>query len=205
MIPKTFRFILVFGLFLGAAVAQPVMAGLKIGAPLTDAFNTANVSAFNTGTGAPTLSAITANTNGYTLGPFVEVRLPFQFSIEGDALYRGYNFSVSTTSTQASSQTSTHASSWDFPIVAKYHFFKGPVKPYVEGGLDFSHLSNITGVLGPNHNSNFGVVLGAGVQLNLLILRISPEIRYTGDTLKNFTGALESNRNQLAFLVGIGF
>jgi hypothetical protein len=189
MIPKTFRLILVFSLFLGAAAAQPVMGGLKIGAPLTDAFNIVN--------SASPFSTLTANANGYTLGPFVEVRLPLQFSIEADALYRGYNFNVA--------GVSTHSSSWDFPIVAKYHFFKGPVKPYVEGGLDFSHLSDVTQVLAPNHNSNFGVVLGAGVQLNLLVLRISPEIRYTGDALKNFTGVLDSNRNQVAFLVGIGF
>jgi opacity protein-like surface antigen len=199
MIPKTFRLILVFCLVLGAAAAQPVMGGLKIGAPLTDAFDIATVPS--------PFMALTANANGYTLGPFIEVRLPLNLSIEGDALYRGYNFSITTGSTVAS----THSSSWDFPIVAKYHFFKGPVKPYVEGGLDFSHLGSfktmpdITQALAPNHNSNFGVVLGAGVQLNLLILRISPEIRYTGDTLKNFTGVLDSNRNQLAFLVGIGF
>lgn len=195
MIHRTFRLILVFGLFLSVAAAQPVIGGLKIGAPLTDAFSIAN--------GPTTLGALTANANDYTLGPFVEVRLPFQFSIEADALYRGYNFSVA--------GASTHASSWDFPIVAKYHFFKGPVKPYVEGGLDFSHLGtfetlpDITQVVPPNHNSNFGIVLGAGVQLNLLVLRISPEIRYTGDALKNFSGVLDSNRNQLAFLVGIGF
>jgi hypothetical protein len=79
------------------------------------------------------------------------------------------------------------------------------VKPYVEGGLDFSHLSDVSGLFSLNHNSNFGVVLGAGVQLNLLVLRLSPEIRYTGDALKNFTGIVDSNRNQLAFLVGIGF
>jgi opacity protein-like surface antigen len=193
MIPKTFRLILVFVLFLGAAAAQPVMAGLKIGAPLTDAFTVA--------TAPSPFTSFSANANDYTLGPYIEVRLPLNLSIEGDALYRGYNFNFATGSTLASA----HASSWDFPIVAKYHFFKGPVKPYVEGGADFSHLSDITQALGPNHNSNFGIVLGAGVQLNLLVLRISPEIRYTGDTLKNFTGLLDSNRNQVAFLVGIGF
>jgi hypothetical protein len=75
----------------------------------------------------------------------------------------------------------------------------------VEGGLDFSHLSDIANVVSPNHNANFGIVLGAGVQINALVLRISPEIRYTGDALKNFTGLVDSNRNQLAFLVGIGF
>jgi opacity protein-like surface antigen len=189
---KTFNLIPVFFILAGAAPfihAQPVMAGLKIGVPLTDAFTVVN-NPSNT-------SSILANANDYTLGPFVEVRLPFKFSIEGDALYRGYSFNVL--------GATTHASSWDFPIVAKYHFLKGPVKPYVEGGLDFSHLSDVSGLFTLNHNSNFGVVLGAGVQVNLLVLRLSPEIRYTGDALKNFTGIVDSNRNQLAFLVGIGF
>ncbi len=188
---KTFNLIPVFFLLAAAASwigAQPVMGGLKIGAPLTDAFTVAN---------NPSTGSVLANANDYTLGPFVEVRLPFKFSIEGDALYRGYSFSVL--------GATRHASSWDFPIVAKYHFLKGPVKPYVEGGLDFSHLSDVTGLFSLNHNSNFGIVLGAGVQVNLLVLRLSPEIRYTGDTLKNFTGVIDSNRNQLAFLVGIGF
>jgi len=157
--------------------------------PLTDAFSVA--------TGSSSLGSVAANANNYTLGPFVEVRLPLQLSIEADALYRGYNFGTPV--------ATTHASSWDFPIVAKYHFLKGPVKPYVEGGLDFSHLSDVAATFGPNHSTNFGIALGAGVQLNLLVLRLSPEIRYTGDTLKNFTGLIDSNRNQLAFLVGIGF
>jgi opacity protein-like surface antigen len=189
---KTFRLIPVFCLLAAAAsstLAQPVIGGLKIGAPLTDAFSIA--------TGSSSFGSVIANANAYTLGPFVEVRLPLQLSIEADALYRGYNFGTL--------GATTHASSWDFPIVAKYHFFKGPVKPYVEGGLDFSHLSDVAATFGPNHSTNFGIVLGAGVQLNLLVLRLSPEIRYTGDTLKNFTGPIDSNRNQLAFLVGIGF
>lgn len=185
---KTFSFIFVLLGFAGIAAAQPVIGGLKIGAPLTDAFNIAS---------SPSLQTITANANDYTLGPFVEVKLPFKFSIEADALYRGYSFGIS-------GQT-TNAHSWDFPIVAKYHLLKGPINPYIEGGLDFSHLSDIPNAFPLNHNSNFGIVVGAGVQLNLLVLRISPEIRYTGDTLKNFAGVVDSNRNQLAFLVGIGF
>lgn len=187
---RTFLLIFVLLILCAAlAPAQPVMAGLKIGAPLNDAFNVATGS-----------SSIIADANDYTLGPFVEVKLPFKFSVEADALYRGYRFATSSTA-----NGSTHASSWDFPIVAKYHLLKGPVKPYVEGGIDFSHLSDIQGFFAPAHNANFGVVLGAGVQINLLVLRISPELRWTGDTLKNFNNVLDSNRNQVAFLVGIGF
>jgi len=36
-------------------------------------------------------------------------------------------------------------------------------------------------------------------------MHISPEIRYTGDALKNFDTVINSTANQIAFLVGIGF
>ena len=164
---------------IGLTQAQPVVAGLKIGVPFTDAFQNQPY---------PTIATLTATSNAYTLGPFVEVRLPLHLAIEADALYRGLHFNniVSSASTGV----------WDFPVVAKYKLFKGPVKPYIEGGLDFSHLSDA---------KNFGVVLGAGVEVHALVMRISPEVRYTGDVLKSFSGIVNTNRNQLSFLIGIGF
>jgi hypothetical protein len=185
---KTFLLVLVLGLLCVSASAQPVQAGVKIGAPLTDAFNIA---------GNPTVANTIAESGNFLWGFYVEARLPFKFSIEADAIHRGY--------TIGTAAASVKTSSWDFPIMAKYHFLKGPIKPYAEGGLAFSHLGDVANVLSPQHNTNFGIVLGAGVQLNLLVLRISPEIRWTGDTLKDFSGVINSNRNQVAFLVGIGF
>jgi hypothetical protein len=172
----------------GISYAQPVTAGLKIGVPFTDAFQNQPF---------PTVATLTASSNSYTLGPYVEVRLPLHLAIEADALYRGLHFNNIT--------GSASTGQWDFPIVAKYKMFKGPVKPYVEGGLDFSHVSDVKNFITANHTSNFGVVLGAGVEIHALVLRISPEIRYTGDALKSFDSVVSSNRNQVAFLVGIGF
>ncbi len=182
---QTFLYSFVFA---GLAHAQPVVAGLKIGVPFTEAFQNQSF---------PTVATLTASSNAYTLGPFVEVRLPLHLSIEADALYRGLHFNniVGSAST----------GQWDFPVVAKYKLLKGPIKPYIEGGLDFSHLSDAKNFIVANHTSNFGVVLGAGVEIHALVMRISPEVRYTGDALKNFTGIVNTNRNQLAFLVGIGF
>ena len=174
--------------FIGAAYAQPVVAGLKIGVPFSDAFQNS---------GFPSITALTASSNAYTLGPFVEVRLPLNLSLEADALYRGLKF------TNITGTATTGV--WDFPVVAKYKFLKGPIRPYVEGGLDFSHLSDVKNFVTANHTSNFGVALGAGVEIRALVMRISPEIRWEGDALQNFTGTVNSNRNQLAFLVGIGF
>ena len=173
--------------FIGAAYAQPVIAGLKIGVPFSDAFQNS----------FPSITALTASSNAYTLGPFIEVRLPLSLSIEADALYRGLKFTNIT--------GSATTGQWDFPVVAKYRFFKGPIRPYVEGGPDFSHVSDIQRFVTANHTSNFGIALGAGVEIKALVMRISPEIRYEADALKSFTGTVNSNRNQLAFLVGIGF
>jgi opacity protein-like surface antigen len=185
---KALQTFLYSAVFIGAAQAQPVVAGLKIGVPFTDAFQNQPY---------PTVATLTASSNSYTLGPYVEVRLPLHLSIEADALYRGLKF------TNITGSAST--GEWDFPIVAKYKFFKGPVKPYIEGGLDFSHLSDVKNFIVANNTSNFGIALGAGVEIHALVMRISPEIRYEGDALKNFSGVINTNRNQLAFLVGIGF
>jgi hypothetical protein len=185
---KLFQTFLCSLVLAGLTQAQPVVAGLKIGVPFTDAFQNQPY---------PTASTLIASSNHYILGPFVEVRLPFRFAIEADALYRGLQFN------NISGAGSTRQ--WDFPVVAKYKLFKGPVKPYIEGGLDFSHLSGAKNFIFENHTSNFGIVLGAGVEIRALVMRISPEVRYTGSALKNFDGLVNSNRNQLAFLVGIGF
>jgi outer membrane protein with beta-barrel domain len=185
---KLFQTFLCSFVLIGLTRAQPVLAGLKIGVPFTDAFQNQPY---------PTVASLTASSNSYTLGPFVEVRLPLHLSIEADALYRGLHF------TNLTGSASTGV--WDFPIVAKYKFLKGPVRPYIEGGLDFSHLSDVKNFVVANNSSNFGVALGAGVEVHALVVRISPEVRYTGDALKSFSGIVNSNRNQLAFLIGIGF
>jgi hypothetical protein len=166
---KWFQTFLCSFVLIGLSNAQPVVAGLKIGVPFTDAFQNQPY---------PTVSTLTASSNAYTLGPFVEIRLPLHLSIEADALYRGLHFN----NVLASASTGQ----WDFPIVAKYKFFKGPVKPYVEGGLDFNHISDIKNLVTANNASNFGIVLGAGVEIHAFVMRISPEVRYTGDALKEF-------------------
>ncbi len=91
-------------------------------------------------------------------------------------------------------------------MLAKYKVFnKGPVKPYVEGGLVLSHLTGSD--LNIAHSSNYGVALGAGLEIHALVLRISPEVRYEGFFFHDFSSNsfVQSNRNQAMFLVGIGF
>jgi opacity protein-like surface antigen len=185
-----------FLFFVGIApvIAQsPFGFGLKAGVPLNDALSVDPSSAVH----------YVENTHRYIIGPFVEVRLPARFSVEVDALYRSYDYR------QLSGFLSTSVSpgAWEFPVLARKAFFGGPIQPYIEGGVALSHLS-VSDVVELNHRNNYGIVLGAGVSLHLGLFRIAPELRYNGWAFKNFDsplGALQSNRNQAAVLVGISF
>jgi len=179
---KTFLLVVVSA---GIAAAQPIGAGLKVGGTLTDTINYA---------------LLHTSTKSAIVGAYLEVRLPAKFAVEGDVLYQ--------TDLGLISPFTSSGSQWVFPIVAKYRFTSGIVRPYVEGGLAFSHLSDVANIASLNHETNFGIVLGGGIEFKLLFLRISPEFRYYGYTLKNIesvTGQFESNRNQAVFQVGIGF
>jgi opacity protein-like surface antigen len=173
----------------GSLCAQPFSAGLEVGAPFTDAISIPG--------GGPIDTSI--HNNHYIIGPYGEVRLPGGFSVEIQALYRGFSSSYL-------GELETTGGSWEFPVMAKYKLLKsGPVKPYIEGGLVFSHLTGSD--LNVAHASNYGITLGAGVEIHALFLRISPEIRYDGFFLHDFTSNsfVQSNSNQAMVLVGIGF
>jgi hypothetical protein len=183
-------------LFLVAAaslLAQPVGLGLKAGIPLNDALSLRPTT---------TLQYL-QDTHRYTVGPFLELRLPAHSAIEIDALYRSYEYRRIVPTLAAQS-----ANSWEFPVLGKYKLLGGPIQPYIEGGVAFSRLTDIPDVVELNHRNNYGVVLGGGVELHLGFIRVTPEIRYNGWALRNFTtplGQLQSNRSQAAVLVGISF
>ena len=208
-----------FLLFLlpAVALAQPFGFGIKVGAPVTDAFDVV--------TGRATFSP---DTKRFVVGPTAELRLPFGFGIEVDALYRRYEYNYNSGITVPGAgdlvTAKTTASSWEFPILAKYRAGFPLIKPYVVGGLAFNHLTDISQTLScfggatcsrsfsdVAHNSNIGLVLGGGIQVNVLLLKISPEIRYTRwgvanfDVSGGFGSALKSNQNQADFLVGFTF
>jgi hypothetical protein len=184
MLVKTFISLLVFAGFAGA---QTFGAGMKIGVPATDAFK---VLPF------PTLAVFTADSPRYTFGPYIELRLPAGMGVEVDALYRSYNF--------RGAGVGASASSWEFPVLVKHRFAVPVVKPFFDAGVSFSRLSDVN-LASLNHRSNYGVVVGGGVEFKLLLVRVSPEIRYTGWAFRNFDGQVQTQRNQLAVLFGIGF
>lgn len=186
------RIVLCFLSVAAAASAQPFGAGLKVGVPATDAFK---VFPF------PTPGVFTGESPRYTFGPYIELRLPARMAVEVDALYRSYDFRIA----DRIGLTSQSGSSWEFPVLIKHRFVAGPVRPYFDAGLSFSRLSDIR-LSSLNHRSNYGIVVGGGVEFNLFLVKVSPEIRYTGWAFRNFDGdQVQSKRNQLAVLFGFGF
>lgn len=203
------------------ACAQLFSAGLKVGLPLTDFINTVNSGNFSAN----------STTNRYIVGVTGELHLPLGLSIEADALYRHFSYEwFGLTAPTVSTGTTAGSNAWEFPILAKYKFPSKIIRPYIDGGIawdtlqglsaSITSLTSITGVgshttsmistSNPSelqNNTTTGIVLGAGVEIKALVIRISPEIRYTRWTSQHFIAAnlLNSNENQAEFLVGITF
>ena len=187
---KTFLLVLVL---IVPALAQPIGIGIKAGVPLNDALSLKPSTALQ----------YLQDTHRYTVGPYLELRLPARLVIEIDALYRSYEFQrlLPTAARQS-------VSSWEFPVLGKYKLLGGPIQPYIEGGVSFSRLADIPNIVELSHRNNYGVVIGGGVELHVGKLRITPEVRYNGwvfHGLESPLGQLQSNRNQAAVLVGFGF
>lgn len=171
----------------------PIGIGVKGGVPLKDAFIVQQTNPVD----------YVADTHRYTFGPYVELRLPDGFGIELDALFETYEYRQIVP--PPTLDQNSHA--WEFPLLLKKRFLPGPIKPYVEAGAAFSHLS-VGDVAQLSNRNTWGLVLGGGVDLKLGPVHFTPEVRYTGWTSRHFDSPgslLESNRNEAAVLLGIGF
>ena len=174
-----------------ACFAQlPFSIGVKAGVPITDSFNTTSLGNDITGY---------SNSKNYIVGPMVELKLPFHLSVEADGLYRPLTVTTNTSNVIVSSD---HGS-WEFPVLAKYHFSFPIVTPYIEAGPSFRTTSSAI-----NYLSNNGVTFGAGADIHALVLRISPEFRYThwgNDSPIIGNPFIQSKQDQVEFLVGFSF
>jgi opacity protein-like surface antigen len=177
----------------GQESSSPIGFGVKGGVPLNDAFVVRQENPVD----------YIADTHRYTFGPYVEVRLPAGFGVELDALYQTYEYRQVVPAPTI--DQNSHA--WEFPLVVKKRFLPGPVKPYVEAGGAFSHLS-VNDVAALNDRDTWGLVLGGGVDLKVGPVHFTPEVRYTRWTSRHFDSPgtlLQSNLNVAAVMLGIGF
>ena len=210
--------LLSFSLLLpAAAFSQPFSYGVKGGMPLTDFVDAVRAQNINAST----------TTNRYIVGVTGEARLPFGLGVEVDVLYRHFRYSSSGTLSGVASSFNmdTTSGAWEFPLLAKYRFKGKIVRPFLDGGVAWDKLSGLTQTFqtvppgvsiskstsSPVELANSttrGYVLGGGLDLKLLILHITPEVRLTRWGAKHFidtTGLVNSKQNQAEFLVGFTF
>ena len=190
--------------------ADAISVGIKAGVPLTDTVATA---------GEIGQRPFLANIKRFTIGPVLDIRLPLGLGIEIGALYKRFDQQAGqvqeATPTALSAPFSKSGQSWEFPVAAQYRFLAAPVvKPYVEAGVSFNRLS---GVLGPiralasrtsfvqpesRSESRKGVLLGAGIEIKLPFLRVTPGLRYVRYAE---TQSWIPSANAVDFLVGFTF
>lgn len=205
-------------LFLSVAAALPaelISFGVKGGLPLTEAFEVA---------GAQDV-LYDASTRRYTVGPTVELHLPFGLGVEFDALYKRMSFESASDVATNVFRAATTADAWDFPLLLKVRLGGVLAKPYVSVGPTFRGLFSINRVENfftgnqpqrretdrpPELENRFstGLTVAGGLELHPPVIEVSPEIRYTRWGWENFRsigGALRSNQDQLEFLIGVTF
>jgi hypothetical protein len=213
------KFLLFIFVMAAPALAQIFSLGAKVGTPLGDAFiNTSG-------------SGLTSGARRYLVGATAEVHLPLRLSIELDAIYKETGFSTYFESSGIGRFSyRVTANQWEFPLLAKYEIpASRHLRPFVDAGPVLRHLTGIadsytyleyfpvysSGSISTNnspylqHRNSPGFVIGGGLMVKLLHIRISPELRYTrwGSNAFNLlsAGAPTSNPNQEDFLVGVTF
>lgn len=184
------------------AFGQLFSAGIKIGAPLTESFADATYSNVAGGLSVRSFS----DSKKFVIGPMVELHLPFGFSVNADGLYRPLHLTVLNAVPGSGSgiQTGSYAS-WEVTPALRYRFLHTPiVKPFAEAGPSFRFLAAPL----DHYLSGNGFTVGAGVEVKLLRLRVTPELRVTrwgSDHNASITFPVQSGQNQAEFLAGFSF
>jgi opacity protein-like surface antigen len=202
------RSLLLLFLAVGMAFCQgPLSFGVRLGVPVTDAFNTVENSNYTFNT----------TTDRYIVGPTAELHLPFGLGLEVDALYRHMSYTGAGL-VGSITNSSVNSGDWEFPLLVKYRFPMKLVRPYIDSGVAWDKLSGLTASVKDsiasqsptvvNHNTTTGFVLGAGIDVHIIKIHLMPELRYTRWGSAQFSdpsGLLHSTENQAEFLVGITF
>jgi hypothetical protein len=120
--------------------AQIVSVGVKAGVPVTEAvrFSSSDTAMIDTGR--------------WTIGPTIEFRLLYGFSVEADALYRGYRLQNSAafggfvfdgiTYPAVFNSFRQDTKIWDFPLLLKYRFGSQKLRPFLDAGYTWSHTTS---------------------------------------------------------------
>jgi hypothetical protein len=179
------------------ASAQVFSFGLKTGVPLNSLLKSA----------APRFQVAT---HRYTLGPTVELGLPYRLAFAADLLYKRLEYRHAATGSFTQTNVAVKIDRWEVPVLLKYAFADQLFRPFVELGGSFNRVLHIEGVnvAELRHRHTRGLVLGAGAAKRIGLVRIAPEIRFTRWADRNFgvrDAPLRSNLTQAEILVGFTF
>ena len=165
-----------------------------------------------------------SNSKPYLVGPMVEVRLPFHFAFEADALYSRLGNATYIPLIANESDIRTIANSWEFPLLVKYRLPVPRVHPYASlgfaprraaGTINTIHYGFYPGDVTFSsvdwHAHDHAFVLGGGVGVELWRIRITTEIRYlrwevpTTPSSSDAAYYLRVPQNEAQVLLGIGW
>lgn len=135
-------------------------------------------------------------------GATLELRIRPAFSLEVDGIYRELHHTWAGVESDGTLNSISPAPvvTWEFPVLAKYHFGAGKARPFVEAGPSFRTTGNLN--FTPSH---FGATAGFGVETRWRGLNIAPLLRYTrwAPDLHTFGQPAGLQLNQLELLVAL--
>ena len=141
------------------------------------------------------------------IGPKLQLKLPHGLSLELDALHRPLRSTITeflspplvlpsgVVLAKFGPNTSTGAT-WEIPVMAKYRLPLFRWHPFLETGPSFRPAGSSAGL------THLGVSAGAGLELKVHSLMITPGVRYTRWRAQA-DRAPEAIANQVEFLVGV--
>jgi hypothetical protein len=138
--------------------------------------------------------------------PVAGLRLEFDLGrslfLELDGLYRplrARSDGVTSGGRMVQSSNGFTVLTWEFPVLAKYKWSRHKVKPFVELGPTLRATGNLNGY-DPSH---YGITGGAGAEMHLRKIRVSPAIRYSHWQADPYPSG--TIRNQAELIVGFSF
>jgi hypothetical protein len=189
------KLLLILMLAQAAVAGDRFGIGARVGIPLTDAYDKVRDGDFT----------LESSTKRFTAGPSAELFLPLGFGLELDVLYKKTDVDVSG---GEAGPVSDSVRVWEIPLLAKYRFPGLGLRPFLGAGGAFRSFGDLPSVSTNLKDSGWGAVVGAGLEIKIRRLRISPEFRFTrwGSGQSGDNGSvIKYSRNQADFLLGFTF
>lgn len=184
-------------LLTAGASAQRVSLGVVVGGYANDDFD----SHYAPGPGYVP-SIVRSESGGYVVGSSLDVHLFPRLSLGLEALYRPLHYGDAVTvQNGVIGFIRTPVVTFEFPVLAKYKFSLGRVRPFLEGGPSFRTAGNLNGA-NPSH---FGVNAGVGLETQWRSIRIAPKVRYARWADDGPAMRVRTRSDQLEFLVGFSY